>query len=77
MIGQKNNIKVTPLSIEEVKKKIYDDDVENVYVLVSDGGCFMLYKIRYSRLKSIIEHMSDGSAFLKIEVVKNDDRTEE
>lgn len=28
-----NNIKVTQLSIEEVKKKIYDNDIENVYVL--------------------------------------------
>jgi hypothetical protein len=72
-----NNIKVTQLSIEEVKKKIYDDDVENVYVLLLEGGCFILHKIKYSLLESIIEYMSDGSAFLKIGVIENNDRSEE
>lgn len=71
-----NNIKVTQLSIEEVKKKIYNNDIENVYVLLEDGS-FVLHTIEYCRLESIIRHMSEGSAFLKIEVIKDDNRTEE
>ncbi len=71
-----NNIKVTQLTIEEVKKKIYNNDVENVYILLEANG-FILCALKYYRLESIIKYMLDGSAFLKIEVVKNDDRTEE
>lgn len=71
-----NNIKVTQLTIEEVKKKIYNNDVENVYILLEDRG-FILRTLKYYQLDSVIKHMLDGSAFLKIEVVKNDDRTEE
>lgn len=71
-----NNIKVTQLSIEEVKKKIYDNDIEDMYVLYGNGDLF-LHSVLYCKLGHIIEYMSDGSAFLKIEVIKDDDRTEE
>ncbi len=64
-----NNIKVTQLTIEEVKKKIYNNDVENVYILLEDRG-FILRTLKYYQLDSVIKHMLDGSAFLKIEVVK-------
>lgn len=72
-----NNIKVTQLSIEEVKKKIFDKDIEGVYILAEEDDGLNLRVIKYSRLDNIIRRTSDGSAFLKIEVIKNDDRTEE
>lgn len=71
-----NNIKVTQLSIEEVKKKIFDIDIEDVYVLADEDDGLNLRVIKYSRLDNVIRRISDGSAFLKIEVIKNDDRTE-
>lgn len=72
-----NNIKVTQLSIEEVKKKIYNNDVENVYILLENNG-FILRTLKYYQLDSIIKYMSsDGSAFLKIEVIESNDRAEE
>ena len=75
-----NNIKVTPLSIEDVKKKIFDNDIDtkNVYVLALEDDGLILRTIKYCRLDTIIRHLSDGSAFLEIEEgIKNDDRTEE
>lgn len=72
-----NNIKVTQLSIEEVKKKIFDKDIDCVYILADEDDGLNLRVIKYSRLDNIIRRISDGSAFLKIEVIKNDDRTEE
>ena len=72
-----NNIKVTQLSIEEVKKKIFDKDIEGVYILADEDDGLNLRLIKYNRLDNIIRRTSDGSAFLKIEVIKNDDRTEE
>lgn len=71
-----NNIKVTLLSIEEVKKKIFDNDIDDVYVLTDEDNGLNLRVIKYSRLDNVIRRISDGSAFLKIEVIKDDDRTE-
>lgn len=69
-----NNIKVTQLSIEEVKKKIYDNDIENVYVLSNDT--LYLHAIKDCKLESIRSYMLMGSAFLTLEV-ENNDRTGE
>ncbi|MFQ9442273.1 MAG: hypothetical protein ACLR1A_04865 [Eubacterium ventriosum] len=71
-----NNIKVTLLSIEEVKKKIFDNDIDDVYVLTDEDNDLNLRVIKYNRLDNVIRRISDGSAFLKIEVIKDDDRTE-
>ena len=71
-----NNIKVTLLSIEEVKKKIFDNDIDDVYVLTDKDNDLNLRVIKYNRLDNVIRRISDGSAFLKIEVIKDDDRTE-
>lgn len=71
-----NNIKVTLLSIEEVKKKIFDNDIDDVYVLTDEDNDLNLRVIKYDRLDNVIRRISDGSAFLKIEVIKDDDRTE-
>lgn len=71
-----NNIKVTLLSIEEVKKKIFDNDIDDVYVLTDEDNDLNLRVIKYDRLDNVIRRISDGSAFLKIKVIKDDDRTE-
>ena len=68
-----NNIKVTQLSIEEVKKKIYDNDIDNVYVLSNDT--LDLNSIKDCKLESIRSYMLMGSAFLTLEV-ENSDRSE-
>lgn len=63
------NIKVTQLSIEEVKKKIYDNNINDMYVLVYSS--LRLFALADCQLISIIRYMSDcDSAFLKIEVIK-------
>lgn len=74
MAKQDNKLKVTQLTISEVKKKIYDNDIQNVYVLSNDT--LDLYAIKNCRLESIRKHMLMGSAFLTLEV-ENNDRTEE
>lgn len=74
------SMKVTLLSIEDVKKKIFDNDTDtkNVYVLALEDDGINLRPIKYCRLDKIIKYMSDGSAFLEIkEGIKNDDRAEE
>lgn len=74
MAKQDNKLKVTQLTISEVKKKIYDNDIQDVYVLSNDT--LDLYAIKDCRLGSIRKHMLMGSAFLTLEV-ENNDRTEE
>lgn len=69
-----DKLKVTQLTISEVKKKIYDNDIQDVYVLSNDT--LDLYAIKDCRLESIRKHMLMGSAFLTLEV-ENNDRTEE
>lgn len=77
-MAENNKLKVTQLTIPEVKKKIYDNDndIENVYVL--SNNTLDLQAITNCRLESIRRYMLTDSAFLKIEVIKHDDdRTEE
>ena len=70
-----NNIKVTQLSIEEVKKKIFDNDIEDVYVLANEDDGLNFRVIKYIRLDNLIRRTSDGSAFVRLEITE-DDRTE-
>lgn len=74
-----NNIKVTPLSVEDAQKKIFDNDtdIKELCVLTEEDDGLNLRPIKYCRLDKIIKYMSDGSAFLNIEVVKDDDRSTE
>lgn len=76
-----NNIKVTLLSIKDFKNKIFDNDIgkdiDNMYVLTDEEDGLDLRRLRYCTLDCITRYMSSGSAFLKIEVIKDDDRTEE
>lgn len=74
-----NNIKVTPLSVEDTQKKIFDNDtdIKELCVLTEEDDGLNLRPIKYCRLDKIIKYMSDGSAFLNIEVVKDDDRSTE
>lgn len=74
-----NNIKVTPLSVEDAQKKIFDNDtdIKELCVLTEEDDGLNLRPIKYCRLDKIIKYMSDGSAFLNIEVVKDDDRSAE
>lgn len=74
-----NDIKVTPLSVEDAQKKIFDNDtdVKELFVLTEEDDGLNLRPIKYCRLDKIIKYMSDGSAFLNIEVIKDDDRAEE
>lgn len=69
-----SKLKVTQLTISEVKKKIYDNDIQDVYVL--SAATLDLHAIKDCRLESIRSYMSKGSAFLTLEV-ENNDRTEE
>lgn len=74
-----NDIKVTPLSVEDAQKKIFDNDtdIKELFVLTEEDDGLNLRPIKYCRLDKIIKYMSDGSAFLNIEVIKDDDRAEE
>lgn len=74
MAKHNNKLKVTQLTISEVKKKIYDNDIQDVYVLSKDT--LNLSAISNCRLESIGRYMLTGSAFLTLEV-ENNDRTEE
>lgn len=74
-----NDIKVTSLSVEDAQKKIFDNDTDSkeLFVLTEEDDGLNLRPIKYCRLDKIIKYMSDGSAFLHIEVIKDDDRAEE
>lgn len=72
---EKHKLKVTQLTVEEVKKKIYDDDIENIYIL--SWSDLKVYALSYYQLRGIMKHMLDGSAFLKLEEVSNYDRANE
>nr|DAQ28173.1 MAG TPA: hypothetical protein [Caudoviricetes sp.] len=74
MAEHNNKLKVTQLTISEVKKKIYDNDIQDVYVLSNDT--LDLHAIKDCRLESIRSYMLRGSAFLTLEV-ENNDRTAE
>lgn len=76
MAEHNNKLKVTQLTISEVKKKIYyDDNIQNVYVL--SAATLDLHAIKDCRLEGIRKYMLTGSAFLEIVGVSNDDRAEE
>lgn len=74
MAKHNNKLKVNQLTISEVKKKIYDNDIQGVYVLSKDT--LNLLAISNCRLESIERYMLTGSAFLTLEV-ENNDRAEE
>lgn len=68
-------MKVTQLSTDEVNQAIINNKLENICVLTLEPT--KLYRIIDMQIGSVLRHIRTGSAFLKIEVIKNDDRTEE
>lgn len=68
-------MKVTQLSTDEVNQAIIDNKLENICVLTLEPT--KLYRIIDMQIGAVLRHIRTGSAFLKIEVIKNDDRTEE
>ena len=54
----KHKLKVTQLTVEEVKKKIYEDDIENIYILTLTDS--KVYALSYYQLRGIMKHMLDG-----------------
>lgn len=71
-----NNIKVTQLSTDEVNQAIIDNKLGNICVIVLNLEHPKLYRIIDMQIGSVLSHIHTGSAFIRLEISK-DDRTEE
>ena len=67
------SLKITQLSIEEVKQAIINNKLQDINILSFNQR--KLYDLSNLQLGAIMRFMQDGSAFIRIEVCE-DDRTE-